>query len=87
MAMDSKRFVGIRDWMKYDNARLAAALSVDMQDVEGYCSGSKEVSFHGGLKLFQRKFEVTPMIEVMEPVSPSSVASKKIYQKVFFVLT
>lgn len=41
--MDSQRFLHLRDFIRYDNPRLAAMLRVDITDVEAFCRGTKDI--------------------------------------------
>ncbi|APG28658.1 hypothetical protein A7E78_12940 [Syntrophotalea acetylenivorans] len=41
--MNSERFKHLRDYVGYDNERLAKMLNIDVAEVEEYCSGGKPI--------------------------------------------
>jgi plasmid maintenance system antidote protein VapI len=41
--MDCERFRYVRDFLGYDNERLARALNIDLAEVEDFCLGRKPV--------------------------------------------
>jgi plasmid maintenance system antidote protein VapI len=41
--LDSERFKHLRDYIGYDNARLAKMLNISVAEVEEFCSGRKPI--------------------------------------------
>ncbi len=41
--MNSERFKYLREYIGYDNERLAKMLNIDVAEVEEYCSGRKPI--------------------------------------------
>jgi plasmid maintenance system antidote protein VapI len=41
--MDSKRFINLQEQLGYDNARLSKMLNIDIEEVEAFCLGTKQI--------------------------------------------
>ncbi|HOI15202.1 MAG TPA: hypothetical protein PK036_02560 [Geobacteraceae bacterium] len=52
--MDSERFIHLRDFIGYDNERMAKMLNISLEEVEDFCLGRKPVpaSIANQLELF-----------------------------------
>ena len=41
--MDSKRFIHLRELLGYDNLRMSKMLNIDIEEVEAFCLGTKQI--------------------------------------------
>jgi plasmid maintenance system antidote protein VapI len=41
--MDSKRFIHLQEQLGYDNARMSKMLNIDIEEVEAFCLGTKQI--------------------------------------------
>jgi len=41
--MDSKRFMHLRELLGYDNERMSKMLNIDIEEVEAFCLGTKQI--------------------------------------------
>jgi hypothetical protein len=41
--MDSKRFIHLRELLGYDNVRMSKMLNSDIEEVEAFCLGTKQI--------------------------------------------
>jgi hypothetical protein len=41
--MDSKRFIHLRKLLGYDNLRMSKMLNIDIEEVEAFCLGTKQI--------------------------------------------
>jgi hypothetical protein len=41
--MDSKRFIHLRELLGYDNVRMSKMLNIDIEEVEAFCLGTKQI--------------------------------------------
>jgi hypothetical protein len=41
--MDSKRFIHLRELLGYDNLRMSKMLNSEIEDVEAFCLGTKQI--------------------------------------------
>jgi plasmid maintenance system antidote protein VapI len=42
--MDSNRFMHLRELLGYDNLRMSKMLNIDIEEVEAFCLGTKQIS-------------------------------------------
>ncbi len=41
--MDSKRFIHLQEQLGYDNVRMSKMLNIDIEEVEAFCLGTKQI--------------------------------------------
>jgi hypothetical protein len=41
--MDSKRFIHLRELLGYDNLRMSQMLNIEIEEVEAFCLGTKQI--------------------------------------------
>ncbi|MDD3293631.1 MAG: hypothetical protein PHG20_02980 [Geobacteraceae bacterium] len=41
--MDSKRFIHLRELLGYDNLRMSKMLNIEIEEVEAFCLGTKQI--------------------------------------------
>ena len=41
--MDSKRFIHLRELLGYDNLHMSKMLNIDIEEVEAFCLGTKQI--------------------------------------------
>jgi plasmid maintenance system antidote protein VapI len=41
--MDSKRFINLQEQLGYDNVRMSKMLNIDIEEVEAFCLGTKQI--------------------------------------------